>query len=128
MRHRYSTRKRNRRQPAAEIALAFEVRAAIAEEPVAIGAGIGAGAVDLLLSGRSAALVTRREGQIEPIAFEDLIDAETGRTKVRMVETGSDFYAHALALQDRIRAADLSDAGRLEALAGASEETKARFA
>lgn len=93
---------------------------------------LGAGAVDLLLSGRSAALVTRREGQIEPIAFEDLIDAETGRTKVRMVETGSDSYAHALALQDRIRAADLSDAGRLEALAAASnqsaEETKARFA
>ena len=63
---------------------------------------------------------------------EDLIVAETGRPKVRMGETGSDFYAHALALQDRIRAADLSDAGRLEALAAASnqsaEETKARFA
>ena len=46
MRHRASPGQRDRRQQAAEIGLAVEARAAIAEEPVTIGAGIGPGAPD----------------------------------------------------------------------------------
>ena len=84
---------------------------------------LGAGAVDLLRAGRSGALVTRQQGRIVPLDFGELMDAETGRTRVRMVEAGSDFYAHARALQTRILASDLDDAERLAALATASGQT-----
>ena len=53
------------------------------------------------------------------------MDAETGRTRVRMVESGTDFYAHARALQTRIVSSDLDDADRLAALAEASGQTPA---
>ena len=50
---------------------------------------------------------------------------------MRGVDVGSDSYQAALALQERITAADLADAGTLAALARAAklspEETKARY-
>ena len=58
-----------------------------------------------------------------PLDFGELMDAETGRTRVRMVDADTDFYAHARALQTRILANDLGDAGRLDALARASGQT-----
>jgi 6-phosphofructokinase 1 len=81
---------------------------------------LGAGAVDLLLSGRGGALVTRQEGEIVPLPFDDLIDPETGRTRVRMVDTATDFYRHALSLQTRIHARDRDDPERLSPLAQAA--------
>ena len=86
---------------------------------------LGAGAVDLLRGGRSGALVTRQQGSIVPLDFGELMDAETGRTRVRMVEAGTDFYAHARALQTRILSSDLDDAERLASLAAASGQTPA---
>ncbi len=86
---------------------------------------LGAGAVDLLRGGRSGALVTRQQGNIVPLDFGELMDAETGRTRVRMVEAGTDFYAHARALQTRILSSDLDDVERLASLAAASGQTPA---
>ena len=92
---------------------------------------LGAGAVDLLLSGRGGALVTRQEGEIVPLPFDDLIDPETGRTRVRMVDTATDFYRHALSLQTRIHARDRDDPERLSPLAQAAglspEEAQSYF-
>ncbi|MFP8875195.1 MAG: 6-phosphofructokinase, partial [Myxococcota bacterium] len=92
---------------------------------------LGCGAVEALRAGHSAVLITRQKGSIVPIDFEDLIDPNTGRTRVRMVDTATDSYRHARALQTRITADDLDDAERLGGLATAGgmkpDELRARF-
>ena len=74
---------------------------------------LGYGAVEALQAGRSAVLITRQKGSIVPIDFEDLIDPDTGKTRVRMVDTDTDSYRHARALQTRITGEDLDDSQRL---------------
>jgi 6-phosphofructokinase 1 len=92
---------------------------------------LGVGAVEALLSGKTSVLITRQEGRIVPIPFADIIDPKTNKSRVRGVDVGSDSYRAALALQERITASDLADAGTLAALARAAklspEETKARY-
>ena len=92
---------------------------------------LGCGAVEALRAGRSAVLITRQQGSIVPIDFEDLIDPDTGRTRVRMVDTATDSYRHARALQSRITADDLDDAERLDRIAAAggmkSDQLRSRF-
>jgi 6-phosphofructokinase len=81
---------------------------------------LGVGAVTSLLDGVTGALITRQEGRIVPIPFAELMDPETGRTRVRMVDTDTDSFRAALALQQRVTPADLENAGRLEAIATAA--------
>ncbi|HVN40771.1 MAG TPA: 6-phosphofructokinase [Myxococcota bacterium] len=92
---------------------------------------LGVGAVDALLSGRSAVLITRQEGRIVPIPFAEIIDPKTNKSRVRGVDVESDSYRNALALQERIRSEDLADPATLAGLARAAklspEETKARY-
>ena len=92
---------------------------------------LGYGAVEALQTGRSAVLITRQKGSIVPIDFEDLIDPDTGKTRVRMVDTDTDSYRHARALQTRITAEDLGDSQRLAKIAAAGgmkpDEMRARF-
>ena len=92
---------------------------------------LGCGAVEALRAGRSAVLITRQKGSIVPIDFEDLIDPDTGRTRVRMVDTATDSYRHARTLQTRITADDLGDpdrAGRIAAAGGMKlDELRSRF-
>jgi len=92
---------------------------------------LGAGAVRALLAGASRVLVTRQEGTIVPIPFADLMNPETGRTSVRMVDPGSDSYRTARALQVRLAAEDLVDPDRRAAIASAAklpaEELAAHF-
>ena len=78
---------------------------------------LGAGAVRTLLSGRSSVLITRQVGAIVPMPFDELIDPETGRTRVRMVDTDTASHESARALQVRIEPADLEDAQLLKAIA-----------
>lgn len=68
---------------------------------------LGAGAVRLLLDGTSSVMVTRQGGAIVPIPFDEILDPETGRTRVRMLDIESDAYATARILQARLEAADL---------------------
>jgi 6-phosphofructokinase 1 len=93
---------------------------------------LGVGAVRALCDGVTGALITRQDSRIVPIPFDELMDPETGRTRVRMVETRSDSFRAALSLQQRVSAADLADPKRLEAIAGAAglspAEARARYA
>jgi len=81
---------------------------------------LGVGAVMKLLDGISSVLITRQEGQIVPIPFSQMIDPETGKSKVRGVDVESDYYRNALALQVRITAEDLEDPVALAAIAQAA--------
>jgi len=92
---------------------------------------LGVGAVRALLAGTSEAMITRQEGRIVPVPFADIVDAATGKTRVRTVDVATDSYANARALQVRIEPEDLADPERLATLAAAAglspEETRQRY-
>ncbi len=92
---------------------------------------LGVGAVDTLLAGRSSVLITRQAGRIVPVPFRDIIDPVTKKSRVRGVDTTSDSYRNALALQERITAEDLADPATLAAIAAAAhlapEEARERY-
>src|SRR5262249_43967043 len=92
---------------------------------------LGVGAVDALLAGHSAVLITRRAGRIVPVPFEEIIDPKTKKSRVRGVDTSSDTYRNALALQARVTAEALADAAALAAIAAAAklppEEARRRY-
>ncbi len=81
---------------------------------------LGVGAVETLLAGGSAVLITRQEGRIVPVPFADIIDPATNKSRVRGVDVTSDSYRNALALQERVTAADLADPDTLAAIAAAA--------
>ena len=93
---------------------------------------LGVGAVEALERGVSSALITRQEGRIVPVPFEDIVDPATGRSRVRQVDIGSDSYRNALALQERVFAGDLADEKSLAAIASAANlspaEARKRYA
>jgi 6-phosphofructokinase 1 len=67
-----------------------------------------------------------------PIPFAELMDAKTGRTRVREVDVRTDSFASARALQTRVERADLDDPVRLAEIAKAArlspEEARRRYA
>jgi 6-phosphofructokinase 1 len=81
---------------------------------------LGVGAVNTLLAGGSAVLITRQEGRIVPVPFADIIDPKTKKSRVRGVDVTTDSYKNALALQERITAQDLEDPKTLAAIAAAA--------
>ena len=92
---------------------------------------LGVGAVELLLAGQNNVMVTRQMDQIVPIPFEDILDAETGRTRVRLLNTQSLAFQTARKLQTRLDPADLDHAeqvARLMAVTGLDQQAlKARY-
>jgi len=93
---------------------------------------LGVGAVRCLLEGQSSALITRQSADIVPIPFAEIVDPATGRARVRQVDTKSDSYRNALALQERITAEDLADDAMLARIAKAAkltpDEARRRYA
>lgn len=93
---------------------------------------LGAGAVQALLGGKSDRLVTRCENRIVLVPFAELMDPDTGRTRVRMVDTATDWFRQARVLQTRMEQSDLNDPETLARLAGTArlspEETRNRYA
>jgi 6-phosphofructokinase 1 len=92
---------------------------------------LGVGAVRMLVAGHSSVLITRQSGKIVPVPFADIVDSRTGRARVRQVDTTTDAYLNALALQERITTGDLEDESTLARIAAAAnltpEEAKQRY-
>ena len=86
---------------------------------------LGAGAVFALLEGTGSVLITRQHENIVPIPFAQLMDAKTGKTRVRDVDTKTHWFKAARALQTRVEPADLADPQRLAAIARAANLTPA---
>jgi 6-phosphofructokinase len=82
---------------------------------------LGAGAVLALLDGTGNVLVTRQAERIVLVPFAELMDPKTGKTRVRDVDTGHDWYRAARALQERVEREDLADPKRLAAIASAAK-------
>lgn len=70
---------------------------------------LGAGAVSTLLDGTGHVMITRQNGRIVPIPFDELIDPKTGKTAIRMLDTKSEGFATAMRLQTRLAPQDLSN-------------------
>ena len=84
---------------------------------------LGYSAAKYLLSGGNAAMISMQGGHFVPIPFRDLLDPETGRARIRLVDIYSTRYAIARRYMIRLRRDDFEDPhelARFAATAGLS--------
>jgi 6-phosphofructokinase 1 len=81
---------------------------------------LGAGAVEFLADGKGHGLMSIQDGRNVAIPFEQLRDPATGKVRIRRVDVEGAYWKAAIALQSRLRAADLEGAA-LEKLAKAAK-------
>jgi 6-phosphofructokinase 1 len=93
---------------------------------------LGYCAAQYLLDGKTAAMVSIQDGRFTPIPFKQMLDPDTGRAKVRMVDVGSQSYQIARQYMIRLTEEDLKNSamlGRCSELVGLSpEKFRERFA
>ncbi len=70
---------------------------------------LGYCAAKFLLAGGNAAMISMQGGHFVPIPFASLIDSETGRARIRLVDTHSTRYAIARRYMIRLRRDDFED-------------------
>jgi 6-phosphofructokinase 1 len=106
----------------------YELRCA---DPIPLDAeycrDLGHGAVRFLLRGGSGAMVSIQGGRLVPIPFDELREPETGRTRVRFVDTGSEGFRVARAYMIRLEAEDFTHAAWVDRLADAANLTTGEF-
>jgi ATP-dependent phosphofructokinase / diphosphate-dependent phosphofructokinase len=91
---------------------------------------LGYGAVRYLLNGGSGALIAITGGRVTPVNFQELLDPETGRIRVRIVDISTESYEVARSYMTRLEPQDFEEPSlsRLAAHANLStEDFKARF-
>lgn len=85
--------------------------------------GLGQAAVDFLLKGGNNAIITIQRNQMVPIPYDQMIDKETGRTEVRMVNLDSFHYQSAYKAMTRLKPEHAQDAALIERLANQTNLT-----
>ena len=80
-----------------------------------------------VIEGGTNALVAMVHGHFRPIPFNDIMDAKTGRMRVRMVDIDSERYRIARTYMLRLRREDLADAAEMERLAKVVKLTPEQF-
>lgn len=70
---------------------------------------LGYCAVKFLLAGGNAAMISMQGGHFVPVPFASLLDSETGRARIRLVDTKSTRYAIARRYMIRLRRDDFED-------------------
>jgi len=70
---------------------------------------IGQAAAEFLINGGSHATITIQYGRVVPIAFDDMMDPQTGRTEVRIVDVDSAQYHSAYNLMVRLKEENADD-------------------
>jgi 6-phosphofructokinase len=81
---------------------------------------LGYCATKYLLSGGNAAMISMQAGNFVPIPFADMLDPDTGRARVRMVDIHSTRYAIARRYMIRLRRDDFDDPNECAKVAAAS--------
>ncbi len=74
---------------------------------------LGYCAAQFLLDGGNGAMISIQEGRFIPMYFDDIIDPQTNRTKVRMVDTQAEYYQVARRYMLRLTKEDFEDAHEL---------------
>ncbi|HKQ05381.1 MAG TPA: diphosphate--fructose-6-phosphate 1-phosphotransferase [Blastocatellia bacterium] len=88
---------------------------------------LGYSAIRYLLAGGSGAMVSIQGGRLVPLAFADIREPETGKTRVRLVDPASEGYRVAREYMIRLTAQDFQNAVWLEKLALAASMTTAEL-
>jgi len=88
---------------------------------------LGYCAAKYLIEGGSGAMITVQEGKFKPIRFEDMLDRDTGRTRVRMVDTNTEYYKIARRYMLRLRRDDFAGAGEISRYASVTRLTPDEF-
>ncbi len=88
---------------------------------------LGYCAAQFLLDGGSNAMVSLVDGRFSPIPFDEMLDPQTGRTRVRLVDTSSEQYQIARRYMVRLRHEDLDDPKILAGLASVVAQTPEQF-
>jgi 6-phosphofructokinase 1 len=88
---------------------------------------LGYCAAKYLISGGSDVMVTMQAGHFVPVPFADMLDPQTGRTKVRVVDLHSTRYAIARRYMLRVRRDDLDDPEEVDRLAATAGMTPEAF-
>lgn len=88
---------------------------------------LGYCAAKYLIEGGNAAVVSLQAGQFVPIAFKHLIDPETGRARIRMVDVRSTRYAIARRYMIRLRRDDFEDPHELAKFAATASISLQEF-
>ncbi|MCA9779132.1 MAG: 6-phosphofructokinase, partial [Candidatus Eremiobacteraeota bacterium] len=88
---------------------------------------LGFGAVEFLEGGNSAAMITIQKDQFVPMTFDDLQDPETGKTRVRTVDTNCLSYRIAREYMIRLEKKDLENPEMLKKLASAAHCSPDQF-
>lgn len=70
---------------------------------------LGLYAADLLLKGETQKMVSIQNGQLIPIPFSQLLDPQTGRTRIRFVDLNSDIYRALQHFMIRLVPSDFED-------------------
>lgn len=88
---------------------------------------LGYCAARFIIEGGSEALVSIQDGHFKPIRFRDIMDPQTGRMRVRMVDIESDRYKIARSYMLRLKQEDFEDPHELARLAAAAGVTPEQF-
>jgi ATP-dependent phosphofructokinase / diphosphate-dependent phosphofructokinase len=88
---------------------------------------IGQAATEFLMGGGSHATITIQQGQVVPIPFDTMMDPQTGRTEVRMVDVDSAQYHSATKLMVRLGAENADDDLLISRMAGLTNLTPDQF-
>ncbi|HKN62599.1 MAG TPA: hypothetical protein VJW93_15565, partial [Candidatus Acidoferrales bacterium] len=87
---------------------------------------LGYGAVRYLLGGGSGALIALAGGRVTPIDFEQLLDPNTGRIRVRAVDVSTESYEVARSYMIRLEPQDFEEPA-LSSLAAQTQLSAASF-
>jgi 6-phosphofructokinase 1 len=88
---------------------------------------LGYFASEYLLSGGNAAMISIQQGEFVPIPFDRMVDSETGRTRVRLVDTASLQYAVARRYMTRLERNDFDDPLELARIAAVANLSPDKF-
>jgi 6-phosphofructokinase len=88
---------------------------------------LGYGAIKFLLSGGSGALVSIQAGKMVPIHFNEILDPETGRTKIRRVDIDTESYEVAEEYMIKLKKGDFEGLEQVEKLASTANMTPKEF-
>ena len=88
---------------------------------------LGYCAAKYLLAGGNAAMISMQGGHFVPIPFASLIDSDTGRARIRLVDTHSTRYAIARRYMIRLRRDDFEDPHELAKFAATSGMSLEQF-
>ncbi|MGB7292840.1 MAG: diphosphate--fructose-6-phosphate 1-phosphotransferase [Thermodesulfobacteriota bacterium] len=78
---------------------------------------LGYGAIKFLLQGGTGAMITIQTGKMVPLNFKELLDPETGRTKVRYVDINTESYEVAEKYMIKLTREDFHNKAKLRKLA-----------